>query len=849
MKRVWHWYLGLAIALTIGSPGCTLRRADYAFQSQSLSRYQNMATEIEYPDVDAPSNPQAASTMAPFMFPTGPNDPEPVYWDLPVEEAVQAALQNSQVLRDLGGLVLQSGIQNSAVQVRTIQGPALIETDPRFGVDAALSAFDAVFSGSAYFEKNDRALNNQFFGGGTRLLKQDLNSYRMQISKMSAYGTQLTARQTADYDANNAPGNQFFSAWTTFLEAEARQPLLQGAGTQFNRIAGPSTTPGLFTGVLVARVNTDISLAEFELGVRNMVNDVEIAYWELYYAYRDLDTKIDARNRALETWRTIKAWNEVDKRGGEADKEAQAREQYYRLEEEVQNALTGRLEDRNRVTVFRGVGGVQQTERRLRLLMGVPISDGRLIRPDKEPQMAKVVFEWEDVLEEGLVRREELRRQRWFVKRRELELLASRNFLYPRLDAIGRYRWRGFGRDLLNSSNGNLGQFDNAWGNLLTGDFQEWQLGVEMNMPIGFRKAHAGVRNAQLWLARERSVLEEQEREVAHDLSNAMAEMTRSYNVSQTNYNRRLAAAEQLKALESNFKDADGNEVARLLDLLLDAQRRLAEAEQKYYRSLVEYELAVKNVHYQKGSLLDYNNIYLNEGAWPNKAYQDGANRTRQKGRPWDLTNYTLGRRPPIVSQGPTGSPVNVVDEPLPQGRQNAPVGPDVSAATRNVGRNASAVSNLTPKGGFDHTPPGGVPQARSFGGLGQAPAADGPTSPVRLLPDASLDYSSTPTERSAPFTGRQESGETLNRGATQMIGDDYDIESPTASSIGDRPRGPVVRLVPSDEVVVPGGSSAGRAKIDDGQAESSPANYPPATEAPKAKAAKRPPPFSIRKF
>ncbi len=51
-------------------------------------------------------------------------------------------------------------------------------------------------------------------------------------------------------------------------------------------------------GVLLARVNTDISIAEFEAGVRDLVSNVENAYWDLYFAYRDLDAKITARDSA-----------------------------------------------------------------------------------------------------------------------------------------------------------------------------------------------------------------------------------------------------------------------------------------------------------------------------------------------------------------------------------------------------------------------------------------------------------------------------------------------------------------------------------------------------------------------
>ena len=81
--------------------------------------------------------------------------------------------------------------------------------------------------------------------------------------------------------------------------AEVRQPLLQGAGPQFNRIAGPGATPGEYNGVMVSRINTDIALTNFETGVRNLVSDVEIAYWELYFQYRSLDAVIAGRDSAL----------------------------------------------------------------------------------------------------------------------------------------------------------------------------------------------------------------------------------------------------------------------------------------------------------------------------------------------------------------------------------------------------------------------------------------------------------------------------------------------------------------------------------------------------------------------
>jgi len=616
--------------------GCRAERRRWAFHSPADS--SAVGLEIEYPDLDACLDTEAPETNPPLTI---DQSVSPEFWDVTLEEALQLALERSKVLADLGGSVLRS--PTNAV---TTYGPAIQETDPRFGVEGALSAFDAHISTTAFFEKNDRALNNTFFGGGTRLLTQDTAVFQSEITKNTAWGSQLAIRGLIDYDSNNAPGNAFPSAWNVNPEIEARVPLGQGAGSRFNQIAGPSQVPGVMNGVLIARTNTDISLTEFELALINYIANVENAYWDLYFAYRDLDAKIAARDAGLEMWRRVRALYETGRRGGEAEKEAQAREQYYRFEQEVQDALAGRLlngtetNNGSRPGTFRGDLGVQVAERRLRLLIGLPISDGRMIRPLDEPVIAPVAFDWNALTGEALTLRAELRQQRWRVKQRHLICQASRNFLKPSVDVVGRYRWRGFGDDLLDSYRGNKQPFDNAFNTLTGGDFQEWQLGVEWSAPIGYRQAHAGVRNAQLSLARERAVLREQERQIVHDLSGIIAEKDRAMAIVRTSFNRRVAAHEQVVAVQAAY-DAD----QAPLDLVLEAQRRLADAESRYHRARVEYMIAIRNVHFEKGTLLDYHQVYLAEGPWPHKAYRDAGQRERLKGKPRYL-DYRMTRRP-----------------------------------------------------------------------------------------------------------------------------------------------------------------------------------------------------------
>lgn len=573
----------------------------HAEVSVDRSSYIEAATAVEFPRLDEPIRSEAHSAIRPVSLTSEvPHD----FWDITLEQTVQIALAKSKVFRDIGGTVLRA--PNSA---KSTFDPAVLETDPRFGPQAALSAFDATFASSLFIEKNDRALNNQFFGGGTRILKQDAGVFQAQINKKTPFGSEFSLRHNVEYDTNNAPGNAFPGAWDVNFEAEFRQSLLRGAGIDFGRIAGTSEIPGVYNGVLIARTNTDMSIAEFELAVRNFVNELETSYWNLYFAYRDLDAKTQARNSALQTWRRVQALKERGRAGGEADKEAEAREQYYRFKEDVENALAD---------------GVLDAERRLRYLMGVDVNSHELLRPADEPIRAPILFDWELSLEEAMAKRAELRRQKWMIKRRELELTASRNFLQPELDIVAAHRWRGFGQDLLRQDP--QPRFGSAWDNFAHGDFQESQFGVELAFPFGNRQAHAGVRNAEFLLAREKAVLHEQEQRIVHDLSRAVADVDRAHQVLQTVFNRREAARDRVKALQAAF-EAD----KAPLNYLLDAQRRLAAAETHYYRTLVEYNTAIRATHFEKGTLLEFAGIHLSEGSWPDEAYSDAQDRLNHR--------------------------------------------------------------------------------------------------------------------------------------------------------------------------------------------------------------------------
>jgi len=599
-----------ALACAIGATGgCASPQGIHKTIGNDTSVIDTVSWQVDNPQPEVAPEAWAGEPSTPRTL---RNSEEVKYREMSFAETVGIAMQNSEILRELGGTILRT-----PEIVRSNYTTGLQETDPRFGMEAALSAFDARLNSSAFFNNTDRIFNNQFFSGGANTLVQDKHDYLVELSKLTATGSAFSLRSVTDYDSNNAPNNTFRSAWDTFLEAEVRQPLLQGGGLEFNRIAGPASAPGAYNGILIAKVNTDITATDFEMAVRNYVSDVANAYWDLYFAYRDLDARRKGTEKALDTWRIRKSRVESDEQA--RSQEALAREQYYRFKAELDEALAGQLTQGTQVGngttggTLRGTGGVQVAERRLRLLIGLPINDGEMVRPNDEPEYGQALFDWESARSEALTRRPELRRQQLRVKQREMERLAAQNFVNPRLDVVGQYRWRGFGKDLITDGNQGGTRPASALGNLADGNNQEWQLGVELSVPIGYRQAHAAVANAELGIARERSILREQQRQVVHDLSNAIADVDRSWEACENNLNRLLAAKEVLDSLEAEEQADRPVEI----DRILDAQRRVVESEIRYFRSRSEYAIALKNTHLEKGSLMAYNDLQVFDGSIP----------------------------------------------------------------------------------------------------------------------------------------------------------------------------------------------------------------------------------------
>ena len=618
------------VGLSLLYSGCSPQQHFYlTSKGREKAHYIDKGLQIDYPDTKVPSTPEVCHAMEPFTL-SNPN-PSQIY-DMTLEEAIRTALANSKVIRSLntvsfsqqGVAGVPSVLLSNPLAVGTIYDPALVESDPRYGVEAALSAFDAQYQGYLGWTKSDEMTNRY----GLPSSQTDTMAFQNTIQKTAAPGTTYYVKNDNFYNWDNTSvgsgGKQWPSSWSAYIEGGLVQPLFQGNGMQFNRIAGPNATPGFYSGPLIARISADMSLTDFEMNARNLVAQVEEAYWNLYYSYHYLESVKAGRDSALATWQQIYAFYQHGHPRGTAKNEAQSKQTYYQFLGQLQAAQSN----------------VFKAENMLRYIIGWSVTDGRLIRPVDEPTIAPLQLDWNSIVCEALIRSPELRKQKWVVKQRELELIAAKNFLMPRVDFIANYRFNGMGEQLINPDNNRV----NAYGQMFNGDHAGWTMGFQASVPFGFRKELAGVRNAELNLAKGRSILQAQEEELTFQLADSIRELDRHYNLSRTNLNERIAAQAELDATEAAFEAG-----TTTIDQVLDAMRRLSSSEAAYYRSVVDYNIAITTLHQRKGSLLEYNNVGLTEGPWPNKAYFDARKQARKRDASHRL-NYGF-TRPQVVSR------------------------------------------------------------------------------------------------------------------------------------------------------------------------------------------------------
>lgn len=635
--------LGCSVAVAVLLSGCSttvktpLSELQWSDDGAGPSYYKGNASAIEYPCIDNVTAWEVQVSQEPRnLF----RRDEDEVREISLNEAIRIALSHNEVIETsaLGPVGTKSILANPQ-SVASVYDPAIQESGILFGrrgLEAALADFDTTFSTSMRWGRDESVFNGTATGDPT---PSENGRFSSRVQKQFANGGVLSLDHGWNYSGST--GNTFLNSnYAGNLGAEYRMPLLQGSGVEYTRVAGPArpgfgAITGVSQGVIIARINQDLTVADFQIAVRTALRDIENAYWDLFLAYRTYDTATVAHQSAFQTWREAQDRFEVGVLKP-AD-ELQARDRLYETKAGVESALN---------QLFK-------SESELRRLIGLPMNDGNVLRPTDEPVVAQFIPEWKTSLTEALTQRVELRRQKWSIKSLQLQLNAARSLVRPRLDLTTRYDVNAFGNDLLGGDTAFAAsgrEIGSGYNSLTDGDLSSWTIGFDFEIPLGLRSTRSQVRNYELQLARASAVLASQERNIAHDVTTALQDVTAAYAAAQSNLNRLKAARKRVELLETE------REIGTLtLDLVLRAQASHAAAESAYFQQLVAYNKAITSLHVAKGTLLEHNGIALAEGEWEPEAYCDALSRAAERQHASDNPHLTT-EPPEFVSPGPAGS-------------------------------------------------------------------------------------------------------------------------------------------------------------------------------------------------
>jgi outer membrane protein TolC len=353
-------------------------------------------------------------------------------------------------------------------------------------------------------------------------------------------------------------------------------------------------------GILISRLRFDQQRAEFERNIHILLVNAEVAYWNLYGKYGQLYS-FEENLRIMH-----RAWQDNYRKF-----------QAGQLPPEKYHQVRGQYEE-FRGERLRALNEVIAAERELRGILGMSVEDGTRLVPTTPPTLAQLKPDWESSARDALNLRPEIILARDNIKYHQYLLQIQKNNLKPDLRAYARFEPFGDGSTLSGNGtfidNSGTPQFTNAFRSFTHAHLADYQIGLNLTVPLGFHAEFAAIRAARLQLTQSFLVLRDQEEKSLRVLHEQFHELAHWYERIKAHRAERMGYRDSLSVqanLVENGKRTFGDPE------FLEAQRRYAAALVKEYQAIAEYNNSLARLEWVKGTILRYNNVHIGEGELP----------------------------------------------------------------------------------------------------------------------------------------------------------------------------------------------------------------------------------------
>lgn len=459
----------------------------------------------------------------------------------------------------------------------------------------ATGAFDPKFRTNVN-ANSTKAPAGSALASGQQVFKEESIRGGASISKLLRSGASVDlAWQTAAINTNSI----FYtidSRYDNRLSLSLRQPLLRNFWASSEN-----------TLVLVARSEAEESLAAFEAGLSKFVAGVIDSYWEYTQAAAELEVSRRSLALARELVRDAEARVAVGLLAPVAVKEAQA-DAASREEKaiEAENALVVAGRDLQHQVMF-GAAENKAPEP---------------VLPVEEHVVLPVELDRPTSLRTAVECRAEVRGATYALGRRRLEEKNARNQRLPSLDIVGHYAMLGLAGGKTYADDGTLrvspyiGHYGDSLDTMFQNDFQDYGVGLELEVPFGNAEAESAVAVAEIEVRRASRDLDQTVSTVALDVERAIADVASAH--------KRVAASKAARELaEENMRNQQRRfELGAVTTKdVLDFQERLAEAMASEVEAITDHARSVTQLRVAEGTLLARFGIEVRSPEAPDKPW------------------------------------------------------------------------------------------------------------------------------------------------------------------------------------------------------------------------------------
>jgi len=436
----------------------------------------------------------------------------------------------------------------------------------------AKAVFDATFFTNANYTKQDTPQPTGAVPGISGNTQREDIELSTGIRKPLISGGQITLQ--TDLNRNEAVPSVFAvnKFYDTDVLVNLEQPLLRNFGSDINR-----------SNIVLAQNDRMAETQELRQELLDVASQVEQGYWNLAFTHQQLRVRVRLLERSTEDRDRL-----IERRGYDASP--------------VEITEANSFVESHRADVIRARADVRNASDQLKRLMNapsLPLADETLVMPIDQPADEPIEFSLLDLVTTALRERPEMQIALLDIKDSSVRQRVADNARLPLLNVAA-----SIGVNGVAVPNG-----QQAYNNLGDGDFIDYILGAQFEMPIGNRSAEGLYRQRQIERRATSVVYQRQAQDVVLQVKTALRNVQTSYELIGATRAARRAAADNLRAIE--VQEASGVALTPqfLINQKLSTQERLANAEVQEARALSDYHNAIAQLYQSVGTLLERNGI------------------------------------------------------------------------------------------------------------------------------------------------------------------------------------------------------------------------------------------------